>query len=206
MKVVVITGTSKGLGKSIYTSLMHEGYKIAAISRSAQPYDFGKVLRFQGDLTNKETIEAFIYRTIKKYGHIDYLINNAGIVNLRSFLEYEEWEYEEIFKINVASSFYMSQECIKQMLKQPTGGHIINIGSTRSITGAPNKSLYSMSKFALRGMTQCINAEFKDKKITSTIICPGQLEKIEAEVVKIIKDMIKNNERNIPEIIVGGQL
>ena len=210
-KTIVITGTTKGLGQSIVkkleeSSLLIYGnnYNIATISRSAETLETDSMLCFTGDITNYWERKHFIDKTIQKFGQIDVLINNAGIVNLKPFLEYTEFDYHTIFDINVGGAFGITQLVIKQMLQQENGGHIINIGSTRAITGAPDKSLYSMSKFALRSMSQCINAEFKT--IQSTIICPGQLDGIKEEVVDVIEFLVKNNIRNIPEIRIGGVL
>ena len=210
-KTIIITGTTKGLGQSIVkkleeSSLLIYGnnYNIATISRSAETLETDSMLCFTGDITNYWDRKHFIDKTIQKFGQIDVLINNAGIVNLKPFLEYTEFDYHTIFDINVGGAFGITQLVIKQMLQQENGGHIINIGSTRAITGAPDKSLYSMSKFALRSMSQCINAEFKT--IQSTIICPGQLDGIKEEVVDVIEFLVKNNIRNIPEIRIGGVL
>ena len=203
-KTIIISGTTKGLGLAIYSKLSQELYNFATISRTNGDWENGNNLQFCGDITNYWDRKHFIDKTIQKFGQIDILINNAGIVNLKPFLEYTEFDYHTIFDINVGGAFGLTQLVIKQMLQQENGGHIINIGSTRAITGAPDKSLYSMSKFALRSMSQCINAEFKT--IQSTIICPGQLDGIKEEVVDVIEFLVKNNIRNIPEIRIGGVL
>ena len=205
-KTIIISGTTKGLGLAIYSKLSQELYNFATISRTNGDWENGNNLQFCGDITNYWDRKHFIDKTIQKFGQIDILINNAGIVNLKPFLEYTEFDYHTIFDINVGGAFGLTQLVIKQMLQQENGGHIINIGSTRAITGAPDKSLYSMSKFALRSMTQCINAEYKDKNIRSTIICPGQLATIQEEVVETIYYLVYNNIRFIPEIIIGGIL
>ena len=203
-KTIIITGTTKGLGLAIYAKLSQEFYNFATISRTNGDWENKNNLQFCGDITNYWDRKHFIDKTIQKFGQIDVLINNAGTVNLKPFLEYTEFDYHTIFDINVGGAFGITQLVIKQMLQQENGGHIINIGSTRAITGAPDKSLYSMSKFALRSMSQCINAEFKT--IQSTIICPGQLDGIKEEVVDVIEFLVKNNIRNIPEIRIGGVL
>ena len=203
-KTIIITGTTKGLGLAIYAKLSQEFYNFATISRTNGDWENKNNLQFCGDITNYWDRKHFIDKTIQKFGQIDVLINNAGTVNLKPFLEYTEFDYRIIFDINVGGAFGITQLVIKQMLQQENGGHIINIGSTRAITGAPDKSLYSMSKFALRSMSQCINAEFKT--IQSTIICPGQLDGIKEEVVDVIEFLVKNNIRNIPEIRIGGVL
>lgn len=205
-KTIIITGTTKGLGLAIYARLSQELYNFATISRTNGDWENENSLQFCGDITNYWDRKHFIDKTMKKFGQIDVLINNAGIVDLKLFLEYTEFDYRTIFDVNVGGTFCLTQLVIEQMLQQDNGGHIINIGSTRAITGAPNKSLYSMSKFALRSLTQCINAEFAENNIKSTIICPGQLDTIKEEVVETIYYLVYNNIRFIPEIIIGGVL
>jgi short-subunit dehydrogenase len=204
-KTIIITGASKGLGLSLLEKLSKQ-YNIATISRTSKNLEAETLLQFAGDITNYWDLKDFVEKTIIKFGQIDVLINNAGIVQFKPFLEYTEFDLETMFAVNIKGAFEISKLIITQMLTQTTGGHIINIGSTRAITGAPNKSIYSMSKFALRSMTQCINVEFKDRNIRSTIICPGQLETIKNQVVDGIDFLIKNDIRIIPEIIIGGQL
>jgi NAD(P)-dependent dehydrogenase (short-subunit alcohol dehydrogenase family) len=205
IKTIIITGTSRGLGLAILNKLIYN-FNIATISRTNENYEENNLLNFSGDITNYCDRQNFIRKVIEKFGTIDILINNAGIINLKSFLDYNELDYEQIFNVNVFGTYFLTKLCIEQMLTQKTGGHIINIGSTRAITGAPDKSLYSMSKFALRSMTQCINAEFKDKNIKSTIICPGQLDDITKEVLDTIEFLIKYDIKTIPEIRIGGML
>lgn len=204
-KIIVITGTTKGLGKDIFY-ILSDKYNIATISRSAESCESENLLQFAGDITNYLDRMNFILAVTEKFGQIDILINNAGIVNLKPFLEYNEEDYKNIFSVNVEGTFALTQLVIYQMLQQKEGGHIINIGSTRAITGAPDKSLYSMSKFALRSMNECINAEFKGTPIKSTIICPGQLDNIKEEVLDTIIFLIENNIKTIPEIRIGGML
>jgi len=205
-KTIVITGTTRGLGLTILDKLSKDSYNIATISRTNNDYETDTLLQFSGDITTYLNRQTFMHKVTKKFGHIDILINNAGIITLKPFLDYNLYDFARTFETNVMGTYFLTQLCIEQMLKQETGGHIITIGSTRAITGAPNKSLYSMSKFALRSMTQCINEEFKDKNIRSTIICPGQLDNIKDDVVNTIYFLIQNDIRIIPEIIIGGML
>lgn len=206
MQTIIITGASQGLGLALFSKLYPQ-YNIATISRSQKAEENDTCINYQGDIIHPLERNMFFDLVMTKFGCIDVLINNAGLVNLKPFLNYEENDYDNIFAINVKAAYLLSQLCIKQMLSQPNGGHIINIGSTRAITGAPDKSLYSMSKFALRSMTQCINSEFNDRNIYSTIICPGKFDDtILYETINTIEFLINNNIKLIPEIIIGGKL
>lgn len=199
-KVIVISGANKGLGLDIYNSL--KGYNIATISRTNENYEDENTLMIRGDITNRNDSGIFFYRVYAKWHRIDVLINNAGMLGeFKELTEYQEWEVDNLINLNIKGAFYMTQEAIKLMKE----GLIINIGSTRSITGAPNKSIYTMSKFALRGLTQCINAEY-NPRIYSTIICPGNFQTVSTkEIAKIIKMLIAlPKECSVPEIVLGG--
>lgn len=201
-KVIVISGANKGLGLDIYKTL--KGYNIATISRTNKNCENENTLMIRGDITNINDAGVFFYKIFSKWGKIDVLINNAGMLGeFRPLTDYPPFEIERLIDLNIKGTFYMTQEAIELMKE----GLIINIGSTRSITGAPNKSIYTMSKFALRGLTQCINAEY-NPRIYSTIICPGNFKTVSTkEIAKIIKMLIKlPKECAVPEIIIGGKL
>jgi len=201
-KVIVISGANKGLGLDIYNSL--KGYNLATISRTNENYEDDNTLMIRGDITNRNDSGIFLYRVFDKWNRVDVLINNAGMLGeFKPLTEYNEYEIDCLFNLNISGTFFMTQEALKLMKE----GLIINIGSTRSITGAPNKSIYTMSKFALRGLTQCINAEY-NPRIYSTIVCPGSFKTVSTkEIAKIIKMLIKlPKECSVPEIIIGGKL
>jgi len=207
-KVVVLSGATGNLGKDIFNLLRNSGYRIATISRNTDPFVSGGLLQLKGDITNKKDVQNFFREIFLKWGEIDVLINNAGMLGeFKSLLLYDENEMNTIFKTNLIGTLLMTQEALT-LLKYPAGGKIINIGSTRSISGAPCKSLYTMTKFAMRGFTQCLNAEYNKDNIDSTIICPGSFQTVDTkEIAKIIKHVIElPNGCNIPEIIIGGKL
>jgi 3-oxoacyl-[acyl-carrier protein] reductase len=202
---IILTGNSGRLGTVLYESLIDGINSVATFSRNNDYLETVNMLKFKGSLNRIEDIELFVKKVIDKWENIDILINSAGIIDMKPISNYSEEDYDFIFNVNVKGTFFMTQMVLKYM---KSGGKIINIGSTRAITGAPNKSLYSMSKFALRSLTQCINAEYKDKGISSTIICPGSFDTvpINSVVDAIMLAINTPNEANIPEIVLGGQL
>ena len=209
---IILTGNTGKLGKVLYEHLLildksffDEIDNIATFSRSNNNEETEYTLNYKGNLKDLHDIETFINKVINKWDTIDVLINNAGIIDMKSLIEYSEEDYDFIFNVNVKGTFFMTQAALKYM---KSGSKIINIGSTRAITGAPNKSLYSMSKFALRSLTQCINAEYKDRGISSTIICPGSFDTVPINTVvdAIMLAINTPNEANIPEVVIGGRL
>jgi NAD(P)-dependent dehydrogenase (short-subunit alcohol dehydrogenase family) len=205
-KIIILSGADKGLGLDIYNTL--KNYRIATISRHNKEFENDVRFSFRGDITNKIDVSKFFKKVFIKWGEIDILINNAGLLGeFKKIPLYEESEINELLAVNIKGTFLMTQEALK-VIKYPQGGLIVNVGSTRSITGAKDKSLYCMTKFALRGLTQCINEEYNSQNIYSTIICPGSFKTVDTkEIAKIVKMLIElPRESLIPEIIIGGKL
>ncbi|HAV92861.1 TPA: hypothetical protein DCW38_06745 [candidate division WOR-3 bacterium] len=206
-KVVVITGVSYGLGLALLQNFSeNDSYSVAGISRTLKPDEKERLLLFKGDITKTKDIESFYDRIMKKWGGFDVLINNAGIVGeFKEITEYSEDEVNKIIDINIKATFIMTQKGI-ELIRRP--GYIVNIGSTRSITGAPNKSIYSMTKFALRGLTQSINSEWKAKGICSTIVCPGSFKTVPLKTIAgVVQDLLEMPvSAHVPEVIIGGML
>lgn len=224
-KTILITGASRGIGKAIADNLIKD-YNVVATSRTipykesesflSLPYDIG--------LSNGSSIKKLLCLVMDKFGRIDVLINNAGIMYYSSIENISHWEFDETFNVNVRGNLWMTQEVLG-IMKAQKNGYIINIGSTRAITGAPLKGLYSMSKFALRALTQTIQLEYKEYGIKSTIICLGvvdtessrkkytkkELQEMNAieemDIVKTIKYLLSlSKNAYVPEIIIGGKL
>ena len=202
---IILTGNTGKLGRVLFDYLSDGINSVATFSRSNYYQNISHSLDYRGDLKNILDIDDFILNLNNKWKNIDILINNAGVINMKLLEQYTEDDYDDIFEVNVKGAFFMTQAALKYM---KSGSKIINIGSTRAITGAPNKSLYSMSKFALRSLTQCINAEYKDRGISSTIICPGSFDTVPINTVvdAIMLAINTPNEANIPEVVIGGRL
>jgi short-subunit dehydrogenase len=206
---IVITGTSQGLGLALASALYEQGHTVIGLSRReiVQPWE-----TCQCDIRNLGDVCGVINYLYKVHGYIDVLINNAGKVLSKKMSDYKLTEVHEILDVNIMGTFLMSQHLSECMAKQG-GGYIINIGSTRSITSAPNKSLYAMSKFAVRALTQSINTEYNSRGVYSTLVCPGQIDdnditKVQTqEVIKTVNYLLSMPiTAKVPEIIIGGML
>lgn len=214
-RVIAITGTTGKIGDVLFDEVFsHTGTNVASLSRSNEDSMTNKILMMQGNVNFNCDVNLFTQRILEKWGRIDILINNAGTMLMKPIEQYTVEDYYKIFEVNVKGAFLLSKEVLPIMKKQEQG-YIINIGSTRAITAAPDKSLYCMSKFALRALTQSINIEYNKYGVYSTIICPGAVdvnrncpEKVQLEdiskTVKYLLSLSKN--LRVPEIILGGQL
>jgi len=206
-KIVLITGISYGLGKDLYERFLRNfEYSVSGIGRSAVNSESDRSLIVKGDITKMRDIERCLMKIKEKWGGLDILINNAGIVGeFKKITDYSEDEVNTLIDLNIKGTFLMTQKSV-EIMRRP--GYIINIGSTRSITGAPNKTLYSMTKFALRGLTQSINSEMKKDGIYSSIVCLGSFKTVPFESIASTIENLINLPVNahVPEVIIGGML
>ncbi len=199
-KVVVITGASKGLGKTLAEGFAKEGAKIVLGSRSE-----GIIT----DVTDEKQVINLANKTIQKYGRIDIWINNAGIWKY-SPLEDLDWKgVREMMEINFYGLMYGSKEAFLQMKKQKSG-FIINILSTAALEGKMNQAGYVASKHAAAGFTKTLRMEAKPD-IQVIAVYPGGMqtelfrEKQPAEYEKfmsaesVAQKIIENLKKDNPE-------
>ncbi|MFA6995236.1 MAG: SDR family oxidoreductase [Patescibacteria group bacterium] len=178
-KVVVITGGSKGFGKSLATFLKKENCQVVISSDNSEDLEKVKnkisVDSFLADVTKPEDLMNLGKYTKEKYGRIDIWINNAGIQIAPSLLEdIEVAKLKCLFNINFFGYFYGCQTALKYM-KAQRSGLIININSTAGLDGKPMISAYSSSKFAIKGLTESIRKEVGDN-INIYAVYPGGMQ------------------------------
>src|SRR5215210_1112771 len=166
MKRVLITGASRGIGRAITEKLaspdkellLHgrDNVALAEVCKSVQPR-CGGVLKLAHDLATK----AGVSRLIDAVGAapLDLLVNNAGIAVVKPYNEITEIEWEQTIGVNVTAPFMLIQHFAPRM---PPGSSVVNILSVAAKTGFPGWSAYSMSKFALEGLSQSIRDELRD--------------------------------------------
>lgn len=212
-KVILVTGSTKGIGKEVVNYLTKD-YKVCACSRTAKFVQTENFISFPCDVTNQLDLSAMLGKILVHWKKIDIVINCAGIVILKPFLEYTEKDFDDIFSSNVKGAFWLTKMIIP-IFQIQGGGRFIYLGSTRSFTVAPDKSVYSMSKFALRALNKSVNLEFNKNKVYGTAICPGQVDLTGTIPTKVYpQDMNRAIQKiidlpdnmNIEEIVLGGVL
>lgn len=176
-KVWFITGASKGLGRSFILQLLDQGYKVAATSRSID--DLRKIstaadfLPLSVDLKSESSVKEAVAATIRQFGRIDVLVNNAGYGQIGSLEELSDAEARASFDVNVFGLLNVTRAILPQMRAQQSG-HIFNISSIAGFTGAfPGFGIYCATKFAVDGLSESLSAEVKDFGIKVTIVSPG---------------------------------
>lgn len=178
MKTVIVTGGSRGIGKSIVEKFAQNNYNVILnynrSSESAQKVakEFKNVKIFKADVTNRKEIQAMIDYANHIFGNIDVLINNAGIgcTGLLQDLTFEEWQ--NVFNVNVNGAFNATQLVLPQMIANHSG-KIINISSIWGMVGSSCEVAYSSSKATIIGFTKALAKEVGPSGITVNAVAPG---------------------------------
>ncbi|MGY8654828.1 MAG: SDR family NAD(P)-dependent oxidoreductase [Verrucomicrobiia bacterium] len=196
--VAVISGASKGLGKSMAEALAAEGVKIALVARSAELLDAvaaeiratgGVAETFVCDVTNQEAVTGLTSSVVDKFGKVDILINNAGMNNRKHLVDFELAEWNEILSTNLTSAFLMSQAFIPHMTGR-SFGRIINMTSIMSHVAIAGRTGYCTTKFGLLGFTKALSMELLEEGITVNGISPGPF------ATEMNKPILEDAERN----------
>jgi len=183
-KVILITGSSSGIGEATAVLLSKAGYTIAATARNLnKTTNLEKVLKdantnskiFPLDITDQMSIKKAVEEIIQEFGKIDVLINNAGITIDGFFEDHSSEDIEKIFKTNVFGTFDMTKAVLPHMRKQ-RNGHIINIGSIAGRWALPQIGIYSATKFAIEGFSEAIKYELAPFNIRVSIVEPCFVE------------------------------
>ncbi|MBA6151175.1 SDR family oxidoreductase [Gelidibacter maritimus] len=171
-KVVLITGGSSGIGKSIGEFLTEKGFIVYGTSRNPEGYLSSKFNLVKLDVSDVDSIESAIQKVIAEQGHIDVLINNAGAGITGPIEEIPDAEIQRNFETNFFGPIRVIKAVLPQMRTQRSG-LIINITSIAGYMGLPYRGVYSASKGALELLTEAFRMEIKDFNIQMTNVAPG---------------------------------
>jgi len=161
-KVIVVTGGSGGIGSAIVSKLSNNAANVISVFCNHCPFEHSKenVICIRADLTKLEEWERLISFVQKQYGKIDVLINCSGYLEPGDFLLLQENEINKMIEINFSSLIIGIHKTLK-IFKEQNSGHIITIGSLGGIVPMPYSSVYSATKYALRGFTFSLAEELK---------------------------------------------
>lgn len=200
-KTVIVTGGAKGIGKAIALAFAKEGANIVLNYRTSSPEDvvkeienFGvKCLAIQADISDFAQAQNLVESSIKEFGTIDVLINNAGITKDNLIMRMSEEDFDSVINTNLKGAFNMIKHCSKIMLKQKSGT-IINMSSVSGLTGNIGQVNYSASKAGMIGMTFSTARELAPRGITCNAIAPGF---IKTDMTDVLPENIKENVLNL---------
>jgi 3-oxoacyl-[acyl-carrier protein] reductase len=184
-KTALITGGSRGIGKAIAVAFAAQGANVAFtdIRRDEVMEETEKELNTMGvkaigyasDASSFEDSERVVDETVKEFGKIDILINNAGITRDNLLMRMTEMDWDLVIKVNLKSAFNLTKAVQKYMLKQRHGS-IVNMSSVVGVSGNAGQSNYSASKAGLIGFTKSIAQELGSRNIRCNAIAPGYIE------------------------------
>lgn len=183
-KVAIVTGAGSGMGKAIAGLFAKEGAKVIASDINetgvkdliASSGDIaGEIVFSQTDVSNRNQVEAMIDLAVNKYGKLDVLVNNAGVLDqMYSVTEVEDEFWDKVIGVNVNSIMYACRKAIPIMMKNG-GGSIINTASVGGLFGCRAGAAYTASKFAVVGLTKNIGFMYAKEGIRCNAICPGSI-------------------------------
>lgn len=184
-KVAIVTGGSSGIGKAIVLALAAEGaavmigYRSNPASANALKADVeqagGRAATLGGDVANIADIQNLVDTTVRTFGRLDIMVNNAGMETRTSVLDSSEEDFDTVIAINLKGAFFGTQIAARQMIAQGGGGRIINITSTHEDWPMPGNTPYCCAKGGVRMLTRTAGVELAPHQITVVGIAPGAI-------------------------------
>ena len=192
-KVAIVTGAASGIGKAIATAIARAGASVV-IDYVGEPTSAnavvqairaagGEALAISADVSNPDQVKQIFQTTVESFGHLDILVNNAGIEYKYPFAEFPFDHWQKILAVDLTGPFLCAQAAAKAMIRQATGGRIINISSVHEDLPMPTNAPYCAAKGGLRMLMRTIAVELAAHKITVNNIAPGAIyTSIDADV------------------------
>jgi NAD(P)-dependent dehydrogenase (short-subunit alcohol dehydrogenase family) len=180
-RIAIVTGASSGIGESTARKLAKDGFSVMLAARSGDKMEAivgeivkagGKAASLATDVTKEADVVRLFAQTVKIFGRVDLLVNNAGIVDNTPTEDTTLERWQHVLDVNLTSAFLCAREAVK-IMKAQNGGRILMIGSISARTPRNGGIVYTATKFALDGMTKTIALDGRDYGVTAGIIHPG---------------------------------
>ena len=177
-KVWFITGASKGIGLLVTKLLISQGHKVTATSRRIEDLQKSigpkndNFLPLQLDITKSNEVKKAIAETVRHFGGLDVVVNNAGFAFVGSLEELTDEEFRKALDVNLFGTVNVIRAALPHLRNQRSG-HIINIASAGGYVAVANLGSYAASKFAIVGLTESLAGEVKSFNVNATVVLPG---------------------------------
>ena len=180
-KTAIVTGAGSGIGKAIALELASRGCDVAVCGRRLEPVQATaaeitaqgrRAFAASADVSNGESVTAFVAEVLKAFGHIDILVNNAGLTRDNLLIRMSEEEWDAVLGTNLKGAFLLSKAVARPMMKQRSGA-IVNISSVVGLIGNPGQCNYAASKAGLIALTQSMAKELASRNIRVNAVAPG---------------------------------
>jgi 3-oxoacyl-[acyl-carrier protein] reductase len=174
-KVVLITGAAGGLGRATVATFLHAGWRVLAASRQAAEWTpHERLVPLELDATDSAAVDSVLRDALARFGRLDCLINNAGVVADRLCAQMSDDEWDRVLDVNLKGAFRCARAAARPMAKQ-RGGHIINISSHAARAGARGQANYAAAKAGIIGLTQSLAKELGSRNVRVNAVLPGVL-------------------------------
>ncbi|KAI0642833.1 acetoin reductase family protein [Trametes meyenii] len=187
-RVAIVTGAAEGIGRGVALRLAKDGFdlglfdlphaqeKLEDLAESVRKEFGARVVNVYGDVSKEEDVKRLVEMVVQELGSLYAMIANAGISLNRVLHETPTEEIDKLLNVNVKGTFFSYKYAAIQMIKQGKGGRIVGASSIAGKRGLPEQAIYSATKFAVRGMTQCAAIDYGKYGITVNAYAPGVIE------------------------------
>lgn len=194
-KVAVVTGSSKGIGRAIALRLARDGASVVVNGRNdadiAAVVDEirkmkGKAVGIRADVSSAKDVQNLVTGAVKAFKRLDIFVNNAGILDMKACAQMTEQDWDRTLDINLKGYFLCAKAASAQMIKQKSGGRMVNIASIAGMSAYPGCPAYSVSKAGIIMLTKSLALELAAAKINVNAVAPGAIE------TAMTKDVLEN--------------
>ncbi|GEN85748.1 short-chain dehydrogenase [Oceanobacillus sojae] len=183
-KIVIVTGAASGIGEATAVKFAEQGARVVLSDMSENGENLSEKLNQKGfettfirtDVTNEEDVKKLVHETVSKYGRLDVVFANAGIGNSTILHELSLEAWQKVIDVNLTGVFLTNKYAIEQMLKQKSGGAIVNNDSIHGFVGKAGVSAYAAAKGGVKLLTQTATAEYAAKGIRVNNVNPGYID------------------------------
>ncbi len=181
-KVAIVTGGAQGIGRATARRFAEEGAKVVIADLQADAATAvateiegsgGEAMGIAVDVRDRAAVQGVVGATVERFGGVDILMNNAGVIRITPFLEIDEAEWDLLFGVNCKGLLWFAQAAAARMIEQGRGGRIINVASQAGRRGEPLVLTYCASKATVISMTQSMALALAPHQITVNAIAPG---------------------------------
>jgi NAD(P)-dependent dehydrogenase (short-subunit alcohol dehydrogenase family) len=193
-KTVLVTGASSGIGRETALAFAAGGANVVLVARRAAALvkvagqvraTGSKALSVATDVTDRAAVATCFHKAVQRFGSVDIVVNNAGVLLPAKVVDLDPADLQRMLDVNLFGALHVVQAAAKQMQKQDSGGHIVNVASLAGRRGFSPLGGYCASKFALVGMTEALRMELMGSKVGVSLVLPGVIDTPMAEAAAL---------------------